>query len=250
MITLKITALTDVGKVRKINEDCYAFAKADEKNGVFVIADGMGGHKAGKKASTMACETICKFISEKYDYNADYEDEKIKDLLTKAVMKANTQIYNLASADEELKGMGTTAVVCIVRGDNLYVANVGDSRLYIIDNLSENIEQITVDHSYVQALVEKNVITREEAYTHPQKNIITRAIGTEFSVEADIFKVVNVQGKRVLMCTDGLTNMLTDEQLLNLSKDQTDIEVLKHEYTDLAMEGGGMDNITVLIAEI
>ncbi len=247
---MKITALTNTGKVRKINEDCYAFGKADEKNGVFVIADGMGGHKAGKKASTMACEIICKFISEKYEYNADYDDSKMKDLLNKAVLKANTEIYKLASADEEYKGMGTTAVVCIVKDDCLYVANVGDSRLYIIDNDNEHIEQITVDHSYVQALVEKNVITKEEAYSHPQKNIITRAIGTEFSVEADIYKVSGIQGKRVLMCTDGLTNMLTDEQLLRLSKGQSDIEVLKHEYTDLANNNGGMDNITVLIAEV
>ena len=247
---MKISALTDIGLVRKINEDSYAVGKADGANAMLILADGMGGHKAGKLASSKACECIKSYLTENYEINKQYTDFDMEQILKKSIIYANDVIYKSSSDNSDLNGMGTTCVVCIVRDDNLYIANVGDSRLYLIDAKNKNINQITVDHSYVQTLVEQKLITKDMAATHPQKNIITRAVGTEFWVDVDCFKVQNADGKRVLMCSDGLTNMVCDSKLLKMSLECDDIDVLAKNYIDEANKAGGRDNITVIIAEI
>ena len=236
--------LTNVGKVRLINEDSFAVKMTAD--GVFaaIVADGMGGHQAGEEASNCAVTMFINLIEEASKYFYKYSDSQIAGFLKNAVNKINKKIYALSCEVKQLSGMGTTIVCCIIYRGKYYVANVGDSRLY---RYSDIFEQVTIDHSYVAELVNMGVITKEEAKNHPNKNVITRAVGTEKTVVPDIFINKINPGDKLLLCSDGLTNMVSDESLSDAITLNNDIEKITTNLVELANMQGGTDNITVVL---
>ena len=231
---IKSFSVTDIGKKRKLNQD-FVFA-SDEPVGnlpnVYIVADGMGGHNAGDYASKCTVETVVREI------RGCFEKSPIR-ILSKAIRVANDQIRMRAREDSSLYGMGTTIVVAACLGKYLQVANVGDSRLYIV---GDKIRQITRDHSLVEEMVRMGGIGREEARNHPDKNIITRAIGARDTIEIDFFHEELKSGEIVLMCSDGLTNMLEDEEIEGILKGQGTME----ERADRLVEAA---NLTVIVID-
>ncbi len=239
---MKAFALTDVGKNRVTNQD-YVYCKSDAVGNlpnVFIVADGMGGHKAGDIASVTAVDAVLKSIEQS-------QKTDVISIMEEAVREANKTLYEKSKSNEEWAGMGTTLVLATVVDSTIFVANIGDSRLYLID---DGIHQITRDHSYVEEMVSIGEIDKSEARTHSKKNIITRAIGVEEETHADFFEVQFKKGDKLLMCSDGLTNMIEDNDILSVIAGNNDIESMVHKLIDLANDSGGKDNIAVLIAEL
>ena len=239
---LKTFSVTDIGKRRKLNQD-YLYTSEEpvgQLPNLFIVADGMGGHNAGDFASKLAVTTMTESIRE----SGEGEPAEI---LARAIDRANTAVWESAKANPELKGMGTTVVAAVCCENTLHAANVGDSRLYIIDG--SEIKQITRDHSWVQEMVRRGGLGREEARNHPDKNIITRAVGAENTVKADFFSVPLKEGDLILMCTDGLTNMLEDEEIRMVLNGARDIVEKAEELIRRANENGGRDNISVILIE-
>ena len=238
---MKTFSITDVGMVRQVNQD-YVFTTGKPLGilqNLFVVADGMGGHQAGDYASKCTVEVMIKEI-------AKSEGEDIERVLVKAIKSANREIIKEASSDEHLKGMGTTVVAATVKEQMLYFANVGDSRLYLIN---QGIQQLSKDHSLVEEMVRLGGIKAEEAKNHPDKNIITRAMGVKEEVEADIYEYRLKKGDMILMCTDGLSNMVEDEDMFDIVKGARDIVEAVQMLIEKANSNGGRDNIGVVLAE-
>ncbi|ATD54919.1 Stp1/IreP family PP2C-type Ser/Thr phosphatase [Clostridium chauvoei] len=231
---------SDVGNVRKLNED-YALYKEEEKYRVFVVADGMGGHNAGEVASEMASKKVIEFIEKNFNYENRYN------ILKEAVEYANIKVYEFSHGEEEYRGMGTTLTACLITDEFIQVANVGDSSCYGIKG--EVIEKITKDHSLVQELLDFGSITEEEAEKHPQRNIITRAIGTKEWVEVDIFKVNPKKYNLFLLCSDGLSNEVKSNDILSILSEYSNLGEVCEILIDLAKSRGGRDNITVVLFE-
>lgn len=238
---LKTFSITDIGKKRQLNQDYVYTSEMPIGNlpNVFIVADGMGGHNAGDYASKYTVETIVQEIS------FSREDNPVT-IIKNAIGIANEHIRQKAEEDERLYGMGTTLVVATCMGNMLQVANVGDSRLYIVN---DKITQITRDHSLVEEMVRLGGIDRETARSHPDKNIITRAIGASETVKVDFFTVKLQKGDIVLMCSDGLTNMLEDEEIRMILNGQRDIVEKAEELVRAANNNGGKDNIAVVLIE-
>ncbi len=238
---IKTFSLTDIGKKRKLNQDFVYTSERPVGNlpNVFIVADGMGGHKAGDIASRCTVETIVEEIGK------CQETDPVR-ILRMAIEKANEKVRFLASEDENFAGMGTTVVVATCKGRELLVANVGDSRLYVV---GRQIRQITRDHSLVEEMVRLGGIDRETARNHPDKNIITRAIGATPSVDVDFFHVELQEDELILMCSDGLTNMLEDEEIRMILHGQRDIVEKAEELVKAANNNGGKDNIAVILIE-
>ncbi len=238
---LKTFSITDIGKKRKLNQD-YVFS-SDRRIGnlsnVFIVADGMGGHNAGDYASRFTVDTMVEEIER------SFEQSPVK-ILEKAIKTANTKLRKKAAENPNLFGMGTTVVAATVLGRYLQVANVGDSRLYVIN---DKITQITRDHSLVEEMVRMGGIDRETARIHLDKNIITRAIGATQTVDIDFFNVELNRGDIVLMCSDGLTNMLDDEEIRMIVSGQRDIIEKAQKLVTQANANGGKDNIAVILIE-
>lgn len=206
---------------------------------LFIVADGMGGHNAGDYASRYAVEIMVQTIRA-------CEEKEPAAIFAQAVEKANQGLLEKAEGDAKLSGMGTTAVLASVYEDCLWTANVGDSRLYV---LNDEIRQVTRDHSLVEEMVRMGELEREAARVHPDKNIITRAIGAADEVDADIFEVDIGKKDEILICSDGLTNMIEDVNILKIVKGQKTIEKKVEELVDTANHNGGKDNITVIVIE-
>ncbi|WHH59894.1 Stp1/IreP family PP2C-type Ser/Thr phosphatase [Petroclostridium sp. X23] len=242
---MRIGAFTDKGKAREVNEDCFFVSKFSDEmcSGYCIIADGMGGHNAGEVASKMAIDEIQQYIKESYSHEMTHE--QIIQILKESMNKANTIIYNKSLENELFSGMGTTAILCFVYHQSLYIAHVGDSRAYIIRG--EEMYQITTDHSMVEELISSGSITREEAQNHPQKNVITRALGGDKDTPVDIYIQEYKPGDIILICTDGLTNMLTNSEILSVIKDNNDLQLAVEELITIANDKGGLDNITVVV---
>lgn len=238
---LKTFSITDIGKKRKLNQDYVYTSERPVGNlpNVFIVADGMGGHNAGDYASKYTVETIVKEIQSSFEVNPER-------ILGRAIETANEQIIKLSRGNTELEGMGTTVVAATCMGRYMKVANVGDSRLYVV---GEKITQITTDHSLVEEMVRMGGIDREAARNHPDKNIITRAIGATDTVDIDFFNVELKPGEIVLMCSDGLTNMLEDEEIRMILNGQRDIVEKAEELVKAANNNGGKDNIAVVLIE-
>lgn len=230
--------LSDVGRVRKLNEDFADFYKSNDL-GIYVIADGMGGHNAGEVASKIAVETVIAYIKSKGEIH-------MEDDLLGAIILANDKIYKLSRTNKKFGGMGTTITACLVKDGKMIVANVGDSGCYTLGN--SGIIKITKDHSLVQQLVDEGSITEEEAAIHPNKNIITRAIGTNISVEVDIFKVNLHEVKKVILCTDGLSNGVSVNEMYDIII-KNDNENSCRQLIELSNIRGGRDNISVIVFE-
>ena len=238
---LKTFSLTDVGRRRSVNQDYVYTCEKPIGNlpNLFLVADGMGGHKAGDYASKYTVETMCRVIE-----RSPEKDPEV--ILQQAIKAANEHIRQKALEDINLEGMGTTIVAATCLGNRLQVANVGDSRLYIVN---KEIMQITHDHSLVEEMVRMGGIDRETARNHPDKNIITRAIGAGNSVEIDFFTRNLEKGDMILMCTDGLSNMLEDEEILMIMKGQRDLVEIAETLIREANNRGGRDNVSVVVIE-
>lgn len=238
---MKTYSITDTGVLRDMNQD-YCFA-SDTPVGnlpnLYIVADGMGGHKAGDYASRYTTQRVVASVTR----NPDHEPVSI---LKEAISKANHLLIEEAREDVDKLGMGTTLVAATVIDNKLYVANVGDSRLYVVN---QDIRQITRDHSYVEEMVRLGKVDASQARVHPDKNIITRAIGASEDVEADFFEVELVENDRILICTDGLTNMVEDSVLCDVIRSDADQEERGRKLVALANHNGGRDNITVMIIE-
>ena len=233
--------VTDVGLKRNMNQD-FVYA-SDQPVGslsnLYIVADGMGGHNAGDLASRTTVETVV-------DYIEGAKEKRPIPLLDAAIQAANQKVIEISLTDKSLEGMGTTVVAATVQDGCLYVANVGDSRLYLLDH---QIEQITRDHSLVEEMVRAGEIKREEARHHEKKNVITRAVGVEKKLRIDFFDVALNPGDRFLLCSDGLTNMVEDEDMLRLVSRETSLEAAALKLVAAANRNGGKDNISVVLAE-
>ena len=234
-------SVTDIGKKRKLNQDFVYTSNEPVGNlpNVFIVADGMGGHNAGDYASKCTVQTMVREIK------GCFEKSPIR-ILSKAICVANDRIRSKAKEDESLAGMGTTVVAATCLGKYLQVANVGDSRLYIIN---DDIRQITRDHSLVEEMVRMGGIDRETAKHHPDKNIITRAIGARDTIEIDFFYEELKDGDIVLLCSDGLTNMLEDEEIGRILRGRGSLEERAEKLIEAANNNGGKDNIAVIIID-
>lgn len=238
---MKTFSKVDIGRKRDVNQD-YVFV-SDKPIGnipnLLVVADGMGGHKAGDFASRFVVESL------KEDLAKSTEDGP-EAMIRKAIQSANHKLREVARQDVRLEGMGTTLVAATVIEHTLYFANIGDSRLYL---LNDDIRQLSRDHSFVQEMVRLGGLNAEEAKHHPDKNIITRAIGAKEKVEIDFFEYRLKKGDMILMCTDGLSNMIEDEEMFRIVKSSRDIVEAVERLVERANDNGGSDNIGVVLAE-
>lgn len=234
---MKVVSATNVGNYRKNNEDSYY---VNESKNLYVLADGMGGHLAGERASKMATEIIGQ------DFAKDREIKSIDDaieILSSSIRDANKKIFESSQENEDYRGMGTTLSSGLILGDVLIYSNIGDSRIY---RINEEMEQITQDDSFVNYLIEIGEITEEEAKNHPKKNVLTKAMGTTSDIEV-IVNTLDIKDKDVfLFCSDGLTNMVSDEEIFRIVKENSPEEA-RDMLLDLALKNGGMDNITFIL---
>ena len=239
---MKVFAKSDIGRKRSMNQDSFSvFEDEESKLNLYILADGMGGYKGGEIASKVAVTAIEKYIKEKF--NSNMKKHQILKIIEDAIEFANNAIYEESEVDEELQDMGTTVEVCLILDNKVYIGHIGDSRIYRIrDN---TIERITTDHSYVEKLVRDGEITREEAYTHPKKNLLIKALGTEKKAEPDLLNIDIKQDDILLICSDGLTNMIRENQILKIIKENE--ELAENNLIEKANEAGGLDNITVII---
>ncbi len=238
---MKTFSITDTGVLRTMNQD-YCFA-SDEPIGklpnLYIVCDGMGGHKAGDYASRYTVERIIASAS-----RSRWSDPVR--VLREAIKKANEILTVEAQEDEDKQGMGTTVVAATIVDGKLYVANVGDSRLYV---LNEKIEQITRDHSYVEEMIRMGKVDREDARTHEKRHVITRAVGAAAKINVDIFEVDLKEGDTILMCSDGLTSMVTDERIYQISLSSMHPDVIGTALVNEANKNGGQDNITAIVVK-
>ena len=238
---MRVYSGTDIGRSRSVNQDYVYVSETPVGNlpNLFIVADGMGGHNAGDFASAFAVRVMVDSVKE----DADFNPVKV---IRHGIEVANHELIEQAKKSEERKGMGTTMVVATVVGNYVYVANVGDSRLYVIGN---RITQITKDHSLVQEMVRMGELTEEDARNHPDKNIITRALGAEETVNIDFFDFRLEKNSKILMCSDGLSNMVSNEEIQNIIQNKSEIQEKGETLLGLANEHGGKDNIAVVLIE-
>ncbi len=241
---MKIVGKTDIGLLRETNQDVFKIVALNENSGFALVCDGMGGVNGGDRASSIAKMEISKHIVSAF--KKEVPESMIRGIMLTAIDKANKKIYEISKENPELLGMGTTVVLVLIINEKAYVAYVGDSRLYLYRKSS--MIQVTKDHSRVQELIDKGIITKEQARTHPEKNMITRALGIGKDVNVDFFNLMLQKEDKLLLCSDGLSNICTDEEIAFVLG-QKQAESAVKTLIDLANMGGGNDNITVVIAE-
>lgn len=239
---MRVYAKTDIGKAREMNQDFYYVSQLNENMQLCILADGMGGYKGGEIASSLATNSSKEYIEENFD-KIEHSDEEIMNLIKSAMDYANIAVYKKAKANEELEQMGTTLEICIIYNNKAYIGHIGDSRIYRIRK--NIIRRITTDHSYVEKLVKDGTITREEAFYHPKKNMLMKALGCNESIEPDILVKEFLENDIMLMCSDGLTNMLTEEAIYDIVQEQP--ETACENLVKRANENGGYDNISVIL---
>ena len=232
--------LSDIGNGRKTNEDSVGYFEGIDFE-IYAVADGMGGHNAGEVASQQAINLIIEYIKQ------NQQGLELKEVLSEGIKSANKKIYDMASESDALKGMGTTITICFKKQDKMVVANVGDSSCYVIDS-NRKLSKITKDHSLVQQLLDNGTITEEKARNHPNKNIITRALGTNEVVEVDLFDVDLSNIIKCILCTDGLTNDVTYDEMYDIIMGNDNDSSCKM-LVDLSKSKGGRDNISVIVFE-
>ena len=256
-----IASHTDIGMKRKVNQDYHITKKYSKKTCLCVVCDGMGGAKGGEQASRIAAGSFVNYMDhvlEEYIGNKDKQitAPEIKKAMLSALDLANEDVYRYSRSHLGMKGMGTTIVATLIIDKTIFALNVGDSRVYCLKG--NKIKQITKDHSYVQYLIDIGQLTEEEAQVSTHKNIITRAVGTEKSVDGDVYKETVTEGAFVLLCTDGLTNFVNNNQLCEIVSsdysarivDEIGLNVRVKKLIDLANDGGGSDNITAVLVKV
>lgn len=233
--------VTDVGKTRSSNQDSIFLS--DEPVGtlpnLYIVADGMGGHAAGDFASKYAIQTAVSYAKRSRASNPI-------SVLKRAMISANNEVYKAACIDKEKAGMGTTMVACVISGNELYVANIGDSRLYVI---GDTIEQLTMDHSLVEELIRTGQLSKSKGRNHPEKNIITRAMGSREEAVPDFFEKTLMPGDKVLLCSDGLSNMVENDEMVDIVSEHEDLESAVNALIDRANYYGGTDNISAVLIQ-
>lgn len=245
---MNLYGLTDIGLVRKNNQDSYAIRVLDDNQAIAVVCDGMGGARAGNVASAVAVEAFSAALEDSCRQGIPDDPDKKRSLLFNACLAANAQVYELSATNQEYFGMGTTLVAALILPSEVYVVNIGDSRCYIWHE--GTLTQVTSDHSLVQALVDCGDITPEEARTHPKKNVITRALGVEEETRCDIFAFERHDGDKLLLCSDGLSNAVTDETMTMELSAQISAEDTAKVLLSRAVEQGAPDNVTVILAQL
>ena len=238
---MKIVGNSDIGRVRTTNEDAFRFGKYEDGAVWAIVCDGMGGALGGKLASSLAADMVSRKIEK--SYNRSMSGVSVENMLLSAITTANVTVFDRAAADNSVHGMGTTIVACVVKDSTACIAHVGDSRAYIIS--SGEISQITKDHSLVQEMLDRGQITKEQFENHPIKNIITRALGVEESIDIDFDYIDVKSGDVILLCSDGLSGLVGSEELLKIYLD-SDFDALCDNYIEAANNYGGRDNITVV----
>lgn len=234
-------AISDIGKNREKNQDAY-YASLDREFPLYLVADGMGGHRSGEVASTMAMDIIKKeFLLYKDDLN---KEKNILKIIKESIEKANTKIYLKSIETEECNGMGTTITLGYIFDDKIFIGHVGDSRAYLIRD--KEIHQITEDHSYVNELLKLGSITVEEAKTHPKRNMITRAVGSSSKISMDLIVKEYEKDDILLLCSDGLFNMLKDNEIYEVFNREKDMQKACETLVSKANDNGGLDNITLV----
>ena len=242
---MRAAGLTDKGMVREINEDSFSI---DEASDIYIVCDGMGGHESGEKASGLAVATLVEILA-KYDFQKnvikinEIETPLALDrLLMLGMQEANRRIL---AASPSIGNMGTTAVMAVARKNDLHIGHIGDSRLYLVRK--EEIKQITEDHSVVQQLVKAGVISQAEALVHPYRNVITRCLGIQPDIQPDVFTLALEKDDVIIMCSDGLSNMVTKEDIRNAVMANIHPDAVCRTMIDMANKNGGVDNITIIV---
>lgn len=245
--SLKFGVKSDKGKKREKNEDSYnILAGYPGIPATFIIADGMGGHNYGEIASRMAVDYLSSLILQ---YPSIFiKEDGIQPAICDLIQKANSEIYLEASESEEYSGMGTTLTIGTVANKKLYIEHVGDSRFYLFRD--GGLSQLTTDHSYVEELLKSGSITRQEALSHPKRNVLTRALGCMETIEIDSIVYNLTDNDLFLLCTDGLTNLLSDDEIIEIIGNGNDLEYMCNELVQKANDKGGNDNITVILFKI
>lgn len=239
---MRAFARSDIGKVREMNQDSFFISNPTDEVQLFIVADGMGGYKGGEIASKLAVETSKNYIINNFK-NIEHDKESILNLIKSAIEYANMVVFEKSKEVPELENMGTTIDICLVIPNKVYIGHVGDSRVY--RKRKDFFRKLTTDHSYVQKLVSDGTITKEEAYNHPKKNMLIKALGCSSFVEPDVTVKGFLKDDILLMCSDGLTNMLKDDEIVKIINDNPNEACNK--LIDAANNNGGYDNITAVI---
>jgi len=239
---MKVFAKSDIGRAREMNQDAYYASQPSDTVGLYIVADGMGGYNGGEIASSLAVTATKDFIENNFA-ETEHTKEKLQELVKNAIEYANMLVYEKSKEVQELEGMGTTIEVALVHNNRVYVGHVGDSRIYRIRK--NIIRKITTDHSYVEKLVKDGTISKEQAVHHPKKNMLMKALGCTSFVEPDVSVKGFLKEDVLVLTSDGLTNMVTDEEIYNIITDN--IEVATDKLIKRANEAGGLDNITVIV---
>lgn len=239
---MKVFAKSDIGKAREMNQDSYYVSMPSENTGLFIVADGMGGYNGGEIASRLAIVSAKNYIENNFS-KIEHNKEELQKLIKNAIEYANMVVYEKSKEDQELEGMGTTIEVVLAYNDRVYIGHIGDSRIYRIRK--NIIRKLTVDDSYVQKLVKDGTITKEEAKHHPKKNMLMKALGCTSFVEPIVAVKGFLEDDVIVITSDGLTNMVSDEEMLAII--ENNVEKASDELIKKANEAGGLDNITVVI---
>ena len=239
---IKAYAKSDIGKVREINQDSFYISDSLDQVQLYMLADGMGGYNGGEIASKLAIQSAKSYIENNFK-EIPKDRESILQLVGSSMEYANMVVYEKSKENKDLEGMGTTLEICLIYNNKVYIGHVGDSRIYRIRK--EFTRKLTQDHSYVQKLVKDGTITKEEAMHHPQKNMLMKALGCNAFVEPDVMVKGFLKEDILIMCSDGLTNLVSQEEIFKEAK--KDIEQAPKELVDKANNNGGYDNITVVV---
>lgn len=239
---IKAYAKSDIGKAREMNQDYFYVSDSLDEVQLYILADGMGGYKGGEIASKLATQCVKNYIANNFKEVPKDKDSLIQ-LVGSSMEYANMIIYEKSKENDELEGMGTTLEICLIYNNKVYIGHVGDSRIYRVRK--NVIRKLTMDHSYVQKLVKDGKISKEEAETHPKKNMLMKAIGCSAFVEPDVSVKGFLKDDILVMTSDGLTNMVKQEEIYNKVKDN--IETAPNELIETANKNGGIDNITVVV---
>lgn len=239
---IKAYAKSDIGMTREINQDSYLISNSLDDVQLYILADGMGGYNGGEIASKLAIQSAKSYIESNFK-GIDKDRDSIVQLVGSSMEYANMVVYEKSKEEPELEGMGTTLEICLIHNNKAYIGHVGDSSIYRIRK--EFMRKLTQDHSYVQKLVKDGTISKEEAVHHPQKNMLMKALGCNAFVEPDVMVRGFLKEDILLMCSDGLTNMVSQEDMFREAK--KDIEQAPKELVEIANENGGYDNITIIV---
>ena len=238
-------AISDIGQAREMNQDYYYVSPPESSLKLYILADGMGGYNGGEIASELATTAARNYIESNFE-NTPKDREEILKLIKSAIEYANMVVYEKSKDDKNLEGMGTTLEICLVYNNKAYIGHVGDSRIYRLRGIF--IRKLTTDHSYVEKLIKDGTITKEEAVHHPKKNMLTKALGCNIFVEPDVVARGFIKDDIILICSDGLTNMVDEDKIYDIVKEN--VQEAPQKLIDLANKNGGIDNITAIIIKM